>query len=156
MQASVLYFADCPNWPEAARRLRRALDDLGHTGVPIDYLRVDAGTATGFPGSPTILVDGTDLFRDDTAAADATRHVYRHVNAGGGSTRRACRDARAADGSTWRVSHVTSADGSTCRVSQGVSAAGGLTCRVYRGARGASGVPELADMVAALRGRTGS
>lgn len=101
MQTSLLYFADCPGWREAGRRLRLALDRVGHAGVPVDYVSVESGTAAGFRGSPTIMVDGTDLLPGGAVSEE-------------------------------------------------------LTCRVYRGENGLSGVPDLADLVTALRERSGS
>lgn len=101
MQASLLYFEGCPSWQEAGRRLRVALDQLGRAAVHIDYVLVESGTAPGFRGSPTILVDGTDLFPGGAVSEE-------------------------------------------------------LTCRVYRGESGLGGVPDLADLVTALRERNGS
>jgi hypothetical protein len=46
-QVSVLYFAGCPNWQEAGRRLRSGLAVLGPTGTPASFVPVqgDADTA---------------------------------------------------------------------------------------------------------------
>jgi hypothetical protein len=69
VQVTVWYFADCPNWRVAGRRLRQALDELGRAHVPVSFAPVatDAEAAElGFAGSPTFTVDGVDLF--DTAA----------------------------------------------------------------------------------------
>ena len=93
----MLYFVGCPSWQEAGRRLRLALDQLGRPAVRIDYVPVESGTAPGFHGSPTILVDGVDLFPGGVISDE-------------------------------------------------------LTCRVYRGENGLGGVPDLADLVTALRG----
>ena len=68
--ARVLYIDDCPNWQSARDRLRLALDRLGHADVPISDVQVetqDEASATGFAGSPTILVDGRDVFPPPTA-----------------------------------------------------------------------------------------
>ena len=46
-------------------RLRQGLDRLGRADVPISGVRVETAEdamAAGFAGSPTILVDGRDLF----------------------------------------------------------------------------------------------
>jgi hypothetical protein len=65
MDARVVYFDGCPNWRVAGDRLRLALDRSGHPGVQIRWVRVEideyAATA-GFAGSPTLLIDGNDVF----------------------------------------------------------------------------------------------
>jgi hypothetical protein len=104
MQVSVLYFADCPNWREAGLRLRLALDELGQPDTDITFIAVETdadAAAVGFQGSPTITVDGEDLFPSVSASA------------------------------------------------------GGLSCRVYSTAGRLAGAPGVADLVAALRERTG-
>lgn len=98
---SVLYFASCPNWQEAGRRLRHALDQIGHAATAVTFVPVETdieATAVDFPGSPTITVDGQDLFPTGQPP-------------------------------------------------------GGLSCRVYPTANGPAGVPDLTDLIAALRER---
>ena len=101
MEVSVLYFAACPNWRAAGDRLRQALDQLGRSDVQVNYVPVeseDEASAVGFAGSPTLIVDGDDLFGP-------------------------------------------------------VPTVGELTCRVYRTSEGIAGVPDVRDLVAALRER---
>ena len=73
MEVSVLHIDDCPNWVETGSRLRTALDGLGASEIPVDFtvLRTheEAG-AVPFAGSPTIVVDGTDLFPSDGQTTD--------------------------------------------------------------------------------------
>jgi hypothetical protein len=69
MRVTVWYFAGCPNWRVAGRRLRQALDIVGCAHVPISFVPVESDARAaelGFAGSPTFTVDGADLF--DTAA----------------------------------------------------------------------------------------
>ena len=79
MQVSLLYFADCPNWSEAGRRLRLALDQIGRPDAEIRFLvvqtEIEAGAA-GFAGSPTFVVDGVDLFGDVPSPVGLTCRVY--------------------------------------------------------------------------------
>lgn len=73
MQVTVLYFTDCPNWRAAGQRLRRAANEIGQADVSITFTPVDSDTAAaapGFAGSPTVTVDGVDLF--DTASPAGT------------------------------------------------------------------------------------
>lgn len=60
----LLYFEGCPTYLEAERNLREILED---EGVEADVSLVAVETNEGarrlrFPGSPTIRVDGGDLF----------------------------------------------------------------------------------------------
>lgn len=65
MDVRLLYVDGCSNWPTARERLRGVLDRLGRADLPIRRVRVgtdEEAVAKGFAGSPTILIDGTDLF----------------------------------------------------------------------------------------------
>jgi hypothetical protein len=65
VEVRLVYFDGCPNWPTARERLRGVLNQLGWADLPITGVRVeteDEAVASGFAGSPTILIDGTDLF----------------------------------------------------------------------------------------------
>ena len=64
MRIEILYFDGCPTYSEAEKTLRRALDQ---EGVEAEVKLVAVGTEEEarrlrFPGSPTIRVDGRDLF----------------------------------------------------------------------------------------------
>ncbi len=79
MRVSVLYFADCPNWRQAGDHLRSALDRIGQPATDIEFVAVrsDAeAAALRFAGSPTFMVDGTDLFAAETDVASMTCRVY--------------------------------------------------------------------------------
>lgn len=70
----ILYFDDCPNW-EKTRDLLRAITG----GEPLLRRVVDTGEAErlGFTGSPTVLVDGVDPWRDQTAQVGLACRIYR-------------------------------------------------------------------------------
>lgn len=79
MKLEVLHIEDCPNWEEAGRRLQVALALTGRGDLPIGYrlLRTPAEAApTAFAGSPTITVDGLDLFPSDGRTSDLACRVY--------------------------------------------------------------------------------
>jgi hypothetical protein len=79
VQVSVLYFAGCPNWEETGRRLRRALDLLGQAGTSVGFVQVETeaeAAEVGFRGSPTITVDGEDLFPGGGAPSAVSCRVY--------------------------------------------------------------------------------
>ncbi|MDN4477055.1 hypothetical protein QQX10_03505 [Demequina sp. SYSU T00039] len=78
MRVELLHIADCPGHERAASRLRAALDSLGLAATRIEEVRVGAGSIpAGFAGSPTILVDGTDLFPGTPPLAHLACRVYR-------------------------------------------------------------------------------
>lgn len=72
MRIEFLFWEDCPSHPDAMKRLREVMAELA-LDAPIDEMDVrtedDAGRL-GFPGSPTIRVDGQDI--DPAGAAQMT------------------------------------------------------------------------------------
>ena len=64
MKVEVLYFDGCPTYLEAENTLRRVLSDEGiEAGVELVAVNTDEeAQRLRFPGSPTIRVDGRDLF----------------------------------------------------------------------------------------------
>lgn len=65
MKVELLHIVDCPNTAVAEEHARAALDALGLADVPVELvtIRTEAEAAsTQFGGSPTILLDGVDLF----------------------------------------------------------------------------------------------
>lgn len=79
MKAEILHIDGCPGWEEAGRLLRQALDSTGHQDTVITNTLVDsaaAATQVPFAGSPTILIDGSDLFPSEGRANDLACRVY--------------------------------------------------------------------------------
>jgi hypothetical protein len=65
MRVAVVEVPDCPHAASAVDRVAAALKLAGHEGVGVDRVVVDTieqADRLGAPGSPTILVDGRDLF----------------------------------------------------------------------------------------------
>lgn len=80
MEIEVLVVPDCPNQQLVEERLRQALDGAGLAGTPFTTRVItDQAEAerSGFPGSPTILVDGRDLFAEPGAVPSVTCRIYR-------------------------------------------------------------------------------
>lgn len=79
MEVSVLHIDDCPNWVEAGSRLRTALNNVGASDTEVSFVtlhtREDASRVP-FAGSPTILVDGEDLFPSNGGTTDLACRVY--------------------------------------------------------------------------------
>ena len=64
MKIELLYFDGCPTYKPAQQTLQQALSEEG-IGVRIQLLAVNSNEEAQrrqFPGSPTIRVDGCDLF----------------------------------------------------------------------------------------------
>lgn len=69
MEVTVLYVERCPHVALAAERVATALDRLGIDAPVLEQLveSEERATALGFGGSPTVLVEGVDLFPAPTA-----------------------------------------------------------------------------------------
>lgn len=79
VKIQVLHIEDCPNWQEAGDRVRLVLDSIGRGDVPVEFvlIRTEAeAVSSGFAGSPTILLDGQDLFPSQGSTADLACRVY--------------------------------------------------------------------------------
>lgn len=79
MRVEVLHIAECPGWELAVAATREALDGLGLDDIEVESALVRTAadaTTTGFAGSPTILVDGTDLFPGPEPVSDLACRVY--------------------------------------------------------------------------------
>jgi hypothetical protein len=75
VEVELLYWNGCPSHPAALADLRAALGD----DVPIAVREIESeaqAAAEGFAGSPTIRVDGRDLFPTDDPPG-LTCRVYR-------------------------------------------------------------------------------
>jgi hypothetical protein len=76
MDVVVQYFDGCPNWELARDRLGTILDKEKAT---IRFERIDTiekADASGFRGSPTILLDGVDPFAEPNAPVGLACRVY--------------------------------------------------------------------------------
>ncbi len=62
VKIEVIHVADCPHVPEALNRLRIASKDLAVQVETIEVCTDSEAAALGMRGSPTILIDGRDLF----------------------------------------------------------------------------------------------
>ena len=78
MDVCLLYFEDCPNWELTDRRLVAIAAE--HPEVTVRRQRVETlehAERVGFRGSPTVLVDGADVFAAPDSAAGLSCRVYR-------------------------------------------------------------------------------
>jgi peroxiredoxin len=77
-RVELLWWEGCPSHESAAELLRSTLDDLGRGEVPVVPREVRSRAEAqqlGFPGSPTFVVGGQDLFPSDAGPA-LTCRVY--------------------------------------------------------------------------------
>lgn len=78
MKIELLHITECPSWGPALRNLKHALIDL-ELDNEIEVRRVDSGNLGEFPrfqGSPTILVNGIDIFPVDDFDGALSCRVY--------------------------------------------------------------------------------
>ncbi|GAB2446997.1 hypothetical protein GCM10027062_30630 [Nocardioides hungaricus] len=77
MDITLLYFDDCPNWQVADQRLAAIAAE--RIDVTVTHRRVETledAERVGFRGSPSILVDGVDLFAEPGAEVGLSCRVY--------------------------------------------------------------------------------
>ena len=78
MRVQLLYFEGCPNWQIAEARLRDALVAVGIAEL-VELVEVNTheqAVRLGFRGSPSVMVDGRDLFAPPGAAYGLMCRVY--------------------------------------------------------------------------------
>lgn len=64
----ILYFKGCPGLAASRDVLERAIRETGLEGIGVVPVRLGPDEWSGLPGSPTILVDGEDLFPTEPGA----------------------------------------------------------------------------------------
>ncbi|TFD68088.1 thioredoxin family protein [Cryobacterium ruanii] len=88
MTIELLHIADCPNSGETLLRLERAVEKTMPSNATIKSTLVDSAETAArvlFAGSPTILVDGVDLFPTDGRTNDLACRIYLTPNGLAGS-----------------------------------------------------------------------
>lgn len=75
----LLHIAGCPNSEVTLDRLQRAVANAMPSNAQIKYTLVDSAETAAqvsFAGSPTILLDGVDLFPTDGRTTDLACRIY--------------------------------------------------------------------------------
>lgn len=83
MRLELLHIDDCPNSVSAYGLLEEALAALGCPDIKIHSRRLETATdidGAGFAGSPTITVNGSDIFPDGAASTDLACRIYMTPN----------------------------------------------------------------------------
>ena len=86
MQITIQYFDDCPNWHDAASLVARYASE--HADVEVEHLIIDSvedAERLQFRGSPTLLVDGVDLFARGDEPVGLSCRVYNTPNGPAGA-----------------------------------------------------------------------
>ncbi len=86
MEVTLLYFNDCPNWLQANDHLETLTKEI--PGLVIHQQIVDTDEAAQqqrFHGSPSIQVDGRDLFADPESPVGLSCRIYQTPNGMAGS-----------------------------------------------------------------------
>ncbi|MET3768645.1 hypothetical protein ABIB15_001327 [Marisediminicola sp. UYEF4] len=77
MEITLQYFDGCPNWTVAAERLAVITAELPDVVVNRRMVQnLEDAEAIGFRGSPSILIDGSDLFPDAATAVGLACRIY--------------------------------------------------------------------------------
>ena len=79
MRVEIRHTVDCPNWEQAGRQLRLALIATGHADEDIVSREIRTPEdAARFPyaGSPTMTLDGLDLFPQADPVGDLACRLY--------------------------------------------------------------------------------
>lgn len=79
MRVEVVHIDECPNWVAAGERVRGALDRVGLSDVPVEFVLVttsEEAAESAFAGSPTILIDGVDVVPSGGQTTDLACRVY--------------------------------------------------------------------------------
>ncbi|KQM83618.1 hypothetical protein [Agromyces sp. Leaf222] len=79
MNIQILHIEACPNWVEAGDRVREAVRSLSADGVELSFRLLTSpedARQVRFAGSPTILLDGEDLFPGGEPTPELACRVY--------------------------------------------------------------------------------
>lgn len=78
MDVSLLYFDDCPSWRIADQRLAAIAAERPDVVMTRHCVETpEEAERLGFHGSPSILVDGVDVFAGPDAGVGLSCRVYR-------------------------------------------------------------------------------
>ncbi len=78
MRVEILHIDDCHNWREAGRLTQEALEFAGRD-EKVSYRLLETpeeASATAFAGSPTITIDGDDLFPSEGRTSELACRIY--------------------------------------------------------------------------------
>lgn len=86
MEITLLYFDDCPNWKVAAERL--AAVTVGRPDISVLHHLVESmeeAERLGFHGSPSILINGVDVFAEAGTGVGLSCRLYQTPDGSAGA-----------------------------------------------------------------------
>ncbi|MDX1511154.1 MAG: hypothetical protein R3249_07395 [Nitriliruptorales bacterium] len=75
-EVTLLYFDGCPHWELADHQLRTLADELGLTITRRRIETPEDAERWSFRGSPTILIDGEDVFATGSEPVGLSCRIY--------------------------------------------------------------------------------
>lgn len=84
-QVELLYFDDCPNWRDADEVLSRLAGEVEFELTRRLVETTEQAEALGFRGSPSILVDGVDVFASGDEPVGLSCRIYQTPEGSAGS-----------------------------------------------------------------------
>jgi len=85
MDVTLLYFDGCPSWRIADQRLRELADEHGFEVTHRKVETPEAAEELSFRGSPTVLVDGRDVFAEGDEPVGLSCRIYQTPDGQAGS-----------------------------------------------------------------------
>jgi hypothetical protein len=76
MRVELLYFDGCPGWRDLAHRLDLLATEFDFAWVPVRVQTPQEAEAIGFPGSPSLRIDGRDPFPSAAAPGALACRLY--------------------------------------------------------------------------------
>lgn len=76
MDVTVLYFVGCPHWEVVDERLAALADELGLAVSHREVTSPEEAERLGFRGSPSIVVDGRDVFAEGDEPVGLSCRIY--------------------------------------------------------------------------------
>ena len=85
VNVTLLYFDDCPSWQTADQHLRALAEEMDFTIERVEVTSPEEAEQLRFRGSPSIHIDGDDLFADPDAPVGLSCRIYQTPQGSAGS-----------------------------------------------------------------------
>ena len=85
MNVTLLYFDDCPSWQTADQHLCALAEEMDFTIERVEVTSPEEAEQLRFHGSPSIHIDGDDLFADPDAPVGLSCRIYQTPQGSAGS-----------------------------------------------------------------------
>jgi len=82
MEITILYFDGCPSWQTALENVRKAIDILG-LKAEVNLIKINTNEQAvneRFTGSPSIRINGVDLWPDERSDYSLSCRIYQTPN----------------------------------------------------------------------------